>query len=271
MTYGKGLKPSTPHRIAHRLGAAHVLGLAGTPKGSAQLQACPRLDQGGSGTCHSHSAVGAIWTALMAAGKRPAWVGSPLTLASCTYADVRALQYPAGPLPPLVDTGAELQDDADALSRWGLAPMGNQIAGRGGISDVPDDVDGQPFHEPVRAQVELAGKELVSGEYSIAVDQSAPNTVALALDAGIPVWLGVFVDTAFERLGPTDIAQPGDQSDPNGGGHALYISGYRTESGILQFRVENSWGSSWADNGAVWASEAWLLSCWNLWPMKVAS
>jgi hypothetical protein len=231
------------------------------------------MDQGESSTCHSHSAVAGVWAAFMAAGKPAPFLGSPLTLASCTYADVRAAQTPHGQtLPPLQDTGAELQDVADALRRWGLAPMGTPIAGRGGISDVPDDVDGQPFPEPDRWSVEVAGSHLISGEYAIPLDSSAPTTCALALDKGIPVWLGTFVDTAFEQLGASDIAAPADTSDPNGGGHALYLSGYRTAAdGSYEFRVENSWGTGWADGGAVWASQAWLLACWDLWPMAVST
>jgi hypothetical protein len=272
VSYGKGLHRSHAARSAHRLGA-QLLGLSGTPRGSAQLTPCPRMDQGATSTCHAHSAAGAIWSALSAAGRPIGWVPSPLLIASCTYADVRAAVIPAGqPLPTLQDTGAELQDDATAMARWGIAPMGALIAGRDGISDVPDDPPDGIFPEPSRAQVEIAGADLVSGEYSIDVDTAAPVTCALALDKGIPVWVGTFVDTAFERLGPNDVAQPPNTDDANGGGHALYLSGYRTASdGTLEFRVENSWGTGWADGGAVWASQAWLLACWTLFPMAVAS
>ena len=140
----------------------------------------------------------------------------------------------------------------------------------GRFSDVPGN--DTPFPEPTVSDLAVAGQDLIAGEYQIPVDDTAPTTVALCLDAGIPVWLGTFVDTAFENLAANDIAQPADQSDPQGGGHAMYISAYRTASdGSFEFRVENSWGSSWADGGAVWASSAWLKACWNLWPMAVVS
>jgi hypothetical protein len=269
--YGRGLHRPDPAKHAHRLHAAQHLGLTGTPKGAAQCVVCPRLDQGQTSTCHAHSGVAALWCRYATKGAPLPWIPSPGLLASCTYADVRAAKYPTNYLPPLSDDGADLSDDAEALKRWGIDAMGPQIPGRSGASDVPDDVPGVPFAEPNRYAVERASSHIITGEYQIPVDANAPVTVALALDAGIPVWLGCFVDSAFENLGAKDIAQPPNESDPYGGGHAMYISGYRTNAkGEFEFRVENSWGTGWADGGAVWASSAWLKACWMLWPMAVA-
>jgi hypothetical protein len=266
----KGLKRSTPHKVAHRLAAAsHPLikaALGAALAASCQIRVSSHPDQGESECCAEHSAVGCC------AIHKPG-IGSPLCLASCTYGDVRAeLTPPGDTLPPLSDTGAELQTVSDALRKWGLAPMGPQIAGRNGWSDVPDDVPGVPFPEPDVSQLEVAGHTLVSGEYAIAVDSNAPQTVAACISAGIPVWLGCFVDSAFEALTAGQVAQPPNASDPNGGGHAMYISGYRTAAdGSLEFRVENSWGSNWCDGGGCWASTAWLLACWELWPFPAVT
>ena len=271
MSFRRGLKRSTPAKVAHRLGAAKALGLAGTPKGAGQLAPCARADQGETETCFAHSAVAADWCALMAAGQLPAFVGSPATVASCTYGMVRAAAVPEGAtLPELTDTGAELQDVANALATYGLAPLGTQVPERQGFSDVPDDVEGEPFPEADVSQVQRAGSDIVSGEYSIPVDANAPTTVALCIDAGIPVWLGTLVGAAFQALGPTDIAQPTPTTDTTAGGHAMYISAYRTAAdGSYEFRVENSWGTGWCDGGACWVSTAWLLACWELWPFAI--
>lgn len=262
---GKGLKRSTPHRVAHRLGAAshpqiQAL-LATTLPASFQLTPAARSDQGESETCHAHSAISC--SDMVNGAPTP---GSPLCLASCTYSDIRNAATPPGQaLPPLQDTGAELQDDADALRRWGKAPLGAQIAGRSGVSDVPDDSGA--FPEPNVDQVEAAGHTLITGEYSIQVDADAPRTVAASIVAGFPVWLGTLVGSAFQSLQAGDIAQPCPDSDTTAGGHAMYISGYRTNAaGEYEFRVENSWGTGWCDGGACWASTAWLLACWDLWP-----
>jgi hypothetical protein len=164
-----------------------------------------------------------------------------------------------------VDSGADLSDDAQALAKWGVAAIGALQPGR--FSDVPEST---PFPEPILSQVEAAAKNLISGEYQISVDSNAPNLCALALDAAIPIWVGFFVDSAFESLGPTGVAQPPNQSDPNGGGHAVYLSAYRTASdNSFEFLLQNSWGPNWANSGAVWVSSAWLKATWTLWPMIV--
>ena len=262
---GKGLKRSTPHKIRHRLGAenhqAIAAALTGTIPPAAQLKPASRMDQGESETCFAHSAVACVSVADNSLAE-----GSPLCLASCTYADVRAVANPTGNLPPLADTGAELQDAADALRRWGLGPLGSQVSGRSGVSDVPDD-SSAPFPEPNVDELEAAGHTLITGEYSIPVNSDAPRTVAASIVAGFPVWLGTLVGSAFQALQAGDVAQPCPDSDTTAGGHALYISGFRTNAaGEYEFRVENSWGTGWCDNGAGWASQAWLLASWDLWP-----
>lgn len=284
MTFRTGLKRSTPHRVAHRLGAQLHPGIAATLgqplRGSAMLTAAAQGDQGESETCAEHSAV-----ACCKCSGAVDFIGSPLTLASCTYSDIRnAVTPPNVDLPELVDTGAELQDVADALRRWGLARLGAQIPGRNGWSDVPDDEPGVAFPEANRAQLEQAGHTLVSGEYAITVDRTAPLLVAASLEAAMPVWLGTLVGPAFQGLSANDVAQPEPQG-PGTGGHALYIIGYKTSDGstapnpgesqadwlnrVMLVRVKNSWGSEWCDNGECWAGVPWLLACWDLWPWTV--
>lgn len=274
---GKGLHAPDPVKLARRthLMRGGIVAQA-TPTGAADLGPFlgPRYDQGQTGTCHAHSAVAAITCARNALGRGLPWVPSPLLLASNVYADVRSATTPASlPLAPLVDSGADLSDDATALATWGVGPIMALVAGR--YSDVPDDAPGVPFPEPpdpkANPELTIAGENLIAGEYQIPVDDDASRLCALALDAKIPIWLGFFCDSAFEELGPNAIAQPPNQSDPRGGGHAVYLSAYRSGPDGYEFRVENSWGPRWAAGGAVWASSAWLRACWMLWPMAVQS
>jgi hypothetical protein len=43
------------------------------------------------------------------------------------------------------------------------------------------------------------------------------------------------------------------------GGHALMLAGYKFENGQYWYRLENSWGPGWGDNGGCWISEAHLF------------
>jgi hypothetical protein len=264
MIRGLGLHRPDPAKLARRLRVARG---AATPIGHAELEPCPRLDQGQSGTCHAHSAAGVIWTAYQAAGRAMAWIPSPREIAACTYADVRsAATGPGMSLPKLQDTGADLSDDASALATWGIAPMWPPTSD-GRASDVENDPADNTFPEPDSTQLLVAGADLIAGEYQIPVDSSAPNLCALSLDAGVPIWLGFFVDSAFEQAGPSTVVGAPNQSDPSGGGHAVYLSGYRTAAdGSFEFLLQNSWGGSWALNGSVWCSTAWLLATWIRWP-----
>ena len=270
MSRGKGLLPSHPARSAHRLAASLHPGIAAALKagltGAADLSPYlpPRLDQGATSTCHAHSLAAGLYCAHRGA----LFVPSPFLIAATTYADVRAAATPTGqPLPVLQDVGAELQDDATAVQRWGVCPMGPPVEGR--YSDCPSAQE-PAFPEPVVAEIQAAAAHIVTGEYQIPVDSSAPETIAASLDAGIPVWVGGLVGSAYEGLGPNDIAQPTPSSDTTAGGHAQLLAGYRAAAGgALQFLVVNSWGRGWALDGTVWASSDWVEALWAAWPLAV--
>lgn len=240
------------------------------PKGSADLrQFMPAIfDQGQSETCAEHSFVGLAVGAMKIAGAPLPWIPSMLSLASTVYADRRAAETPPGqPLPPLVDTGAELQEVANSAAKWGLGPMLAAIEGR--LSDVPDDVEGQPFPEPAPGELQLSAPHTAGGEYAADIDDTLPLVVAACLDANIPVWFGGLVGQATQQLGPNDVEGPTPTSDKTAGGHARGIVGYRTVNGQIQPLIRNSWGTSWADGGYGWASTAFLLAQWDVWPFPV--
>lgn len=43
------------------------------------------------------------------------------------------------------------------------------------------------------------------------------------------------------------------------GGHALMLAGYQSYNGARRYRLENSWGKTWGDNGGCWISESDLM------------
>jgi hypothetical protein len=275
MQFARGLLPPNPAKLARRLHAsAHPKLGAGIPKGEATLEPCPRLNQRRTSLCHAHAAVAAVWTTFNAAGKPLSFIPSPLLLGSCVYADMRAAEHPVGPLPTLRDTGADLSDDAKALAEWGGAPM---VPTRtdDGLSDVDDDPNAptafpnDEVPEPEPSRLQIAGNRLIDGEYQIPIDGNASTLCALSLDNGISILYGGQVNAMYDGLRSDSIATAACTVD--GSGHAQYLSAYRTVAGKRQFRIQGSWGYSFADQGAVWADESYLMSQWYLWPMAVAS
>lgn len=241
-------------------------------KGSADLSAFlpPRFDQGQTSTCHAHSSATALACALAYAGRPLGFVPSPLAIASLTYADVRAAAHPSGKLPPLADDGAELQDDATAMARWGVEPIGPGVQGR--YSDVPNDT-GYGFPEPTKSEIQRGASHLIGGEYAVAIDDALPETIAACLDVGVPVWIGGTVGAAYETASASSVQDPTPSSDKTAGGHAQVIAGYRvvTGTGEIQGLVVGSWGTGWALNGTVWVSSPWMRGLWSAWPMTVTS
>lgn len=261
--HGMGLRRCPPARIAFRT-HARALAVGATPKGAATIALPPPLDQGQTSTCFAHSLAMGIYGAL-----KGSFLPSPKEIAACTYALARSRATPMWmPLPSLLDVGADLQQCADVLTSIGIAPMtGPTSDGRN--SDVENDPPDNVFPEPSLSRIERTTR--VDGEYVIPVDDAAPTLAALCLDARIPVQVGFFCDHAFQALVPGSIAPIPDTSDPNGGGHAVLLRGYSTDSeGLLEFHVRNSWGSNWCDGGDCAVSAAWVSAAWELFPVAVS-
>lgn len=276
MKYGAGARRSHPAKVAAaKPGASHPVVAAALAVGlgaSASLMGNvpSRLNQGQTGTCTAHSYTASVTTACPSLG----WVPSQCVQYSVTHGIERAATTPPGqPLPPFQDNGAELADAIAAGATYGVCPMqGPTPDGRN--SDVWGPIDApnpNVTQEPDVVRLEAAATTIITGAYHI--DPNSPNVsdlVAGAISSGYPIYVGFYVDSAFENLGANDVAQPPNQSDPNGGGHAVFLAAYRTNAaGKREFLLVNSWGTDWADNGTVWVSEAWLAATWELWIMDV--
>ena len=272
----RGLLQSHPSRSAYRTSAEEhddiAAALAAGPKGSADLTSYlgARTDQGRSSTCFYHSKASCQYGAAALAGAPLLFFPSPLVGASCTFAMVRAAATPPDQeLPELKDTGAALEDAA-AVDKWGVARIGVQIAGRDGVSDVPDDKPGVAFPEVDESQIIKAASTIMTGEYKITVNDRAPLLLCATLDARVLAWNGFFCDSRFEALKPGEVAGVPDESDPLGGGHATLYAGYRIvpRNGIKKIEglKVNSWGKSWCEAGCVWVSEEHVMAEWEIWP-----
>ncbi len=283
MGFAKGAKKSHPSKLASKkAGASHpviaaLIAAAAIPP-SCDLAAFepPRLDQGQTGSCTAHSFSGSTSTACRKAGKAIGFEPSPRETYATTRGIERANSTPVGqPLPLLTDSGAEPADVFTAGSTFGIAPMqGPTPDGRNSDIWSSSDTSAQPENvnsEPDGNQLQAAGTSIVTGEY--AIDPNASNVsdlVAAAIASGFPVYVAFFVDMAFEQLQPGQVAGVPNTNDPNGGGHAVYLSGYKTNAdGSRTFILTNSWGTGWCDNGRCLVSEAWLKATWELYVMDV--
>jgi len=101
-----------------------------------------------------------------------------------------------------------------------------------------------------------------NGEY-LAIFEVEKNSrlkaIMSALCEGYPVVFGTnVVDSFMPAIGPDIITCP-SYSENVVGGHAMVIIGYRKSStDRLQFRVMNSWGKYWRDNGYCWFDEDYI-------------
>ncbi len=268
MSFGRGGRRSHPDKLARaKLASAHPL-LSVAPPSSADLSPhCPSiLDQGSTGSCTAHSLCAAVATAAAIAGVELA-LPSPDVEYKVTRALERAASVPPSVLlDPLTDSGAELADAISVMATAGVAPMGPSAEGR--FSDVdPATVN----NEPDLTRLEAAALTVVTGDYRAAGQgQQLSDQLAAALAAGFPIYVGFFVDSAFEALQPGQVAPAPNADDPNGGGHAVFLTGYTTAAdGTRTFTLRNSWGSGWCNGGTCLVGQAWLDAAWEFWVIDV--
>jgi len=185
----------------------------------------------------------------------------------------RAEDYPGVPtrnLPPLRDCGSTLATMVRVLERYGLAPKRGNVSVDGwertsdcGPANATDE------RSVNAADAILASQKIVLGPYEIDY-ASRERDVQLALDAGYACADGGWVDLDYMYRDPSSPpAGAPDITDPDGGGHAQMIIGYRTDhNGETIYLVQNSWGAFWGDGGRTWATRDYLMSRWNIYAIK---
>lgn len=260
----------------HPLVGAMLFGAA-LPKSADLTSFCPPVfDQGASGSCTAHSLSGGLVTSTGAQKQPLGFVPSPCGIYACERSLERAQVRAAGPLPPLEDSGAMLADGISAVQGFGVMPyQGPTPDGR--ISDVwtAQDTSAAPANvnaEPDLMGLEEAATKLIVGSHRIVeTGPDVASVTAATIAAGFAVWLGFFADSAFESLKPGEIASLPNESDPNGGGHAVYLVGFDTRAdGSLVYTLRNSWSSGWCSGGMCLVGEQWLEAVWDAYVLDVS-
>jgi hypothetical protein len=169
----------------------------------------------------------------------------------------------------LSDDGRQLSDNIIVAITQGLAPFEGDVEGR--HSDISTaNATTPPTFEETKAALEHKFQLL-----QLRIDPAVPGfekKLIATLALGSSIYLGTQVGSAFENLGNGMIAQPDPANDTSGGGHALLIVGHRTNAdGTYDWLIQNSWGETWDENGECWASTAWVVACWELHPLLLAT
>lgn len=111
-----------------------------------------------------------------------------------------------------------------------------------------------PYDESSCSAVPSAAVKQHASQYAIAdwrrVNVQDAVEVKTQVASGFPVLIGMMVDDGFMRLSGSQI-----YSGPSGasrGGHAMVVVGY--SDSLQAYKVINSWGTNWGDNGFGWIS-----------------
>lgn len=223
-------RPESLGRAAH---AGHILATASdlaTLPASVLLEGLPEVyDQGTVGSCTAQALCGAV-EVLHARGGYPAERPDRVAL----YYRERVAIGLTGE-----DSGAILADGIAALRRGYEPERGASLSWGPEWTEIP------PAPAP-------DAPRLVSAE-PLAPDVA---TVCWEIAGGHPVVVGLSItDGWFVCAG--DLPEP---SGPSVGGHATVLVGY--DRSRRAFRLRNSWGRGWGEDGYAWLPFAWLSLPW---------
>ncbi|MCW1962256.1 C1 family peptidase [Chryseobacterium viscerum] len=88
------------------------------------------------------------------------------------------------------------------------------------------------------------------------VDKTNINNVKTLLSMNLPIIIAITVDGSFDNLSSADNWIWKSHSGTVRGGHAICVVGY--DDAKQAFKVQNSWGTAWGDNGFFWIDYAFF-------------
>lgn len=148
-----------------------------------------------------------------------------------------------------LDDGAYIRDAIDSLRTLGVCP-------EDAWPYVASNVFAQP---PIRAY-QLSIDNKIEAYYRIPGDgKGRCDTIEHAVRADHPVVFAAPVTDEFTRFFRNE-EKVWPRVRTWVGYHAMIVVGVRYANGERQFKIRNSWGTSWGDNGHTWFSEDYMGS-----------
>lgn len=219
-----------------------------------------RLNQGQQGSCVAWSSAYGARTIMeaMRTGKDPNQLAfSPSFLYNSIHLDNCQ--------------GAYINDAMDVMKQYGVPPL----------HVMPYD-ESTCSQKPNQMQIQNASQFKTRGyqRLSLGGDDQTVNMLAIKqnIAAGAPVVIGMMVGQSFMRdmMGKSVFIPSGEDYNGYGmGGHAMCVVGYDDYKEGGAFRIMNSWGMDWGENGFCWVRYKDFLQfvkeAYGLYPMGEAN
>lgn len=228
------------------------------------------MDQGQTSSCTGHGSSGALAMSAASAGVR---FGFEPAVPSPRGIYTLGRRYGSGGSPmPLEDNGADPAMVYVGIEMYGVraseAPVEKDPADPYGASRNSDCSTLNVNDEPTLLEMEKDLQAIIVGPHVITTSGHAlVLDICTALAAGYGVAMGIFVDTegplSVEGWDPSSgpLGAPVHPTDPEGGGHWIYIYDYYTDSsGNTVFQWRNSWGTGWGKSGDGLGSAAFVTN-----------
>ncbi len=158
------------------------------------------------------------------------------------------------------DDGTFIRNAIDSLHTLGVCPEDVWPY-------VPANVFAQP---PIRAYQKSIDNKIESYYRVVGDGKSRCDTIEHAIRSNYPVVFAAPVTDAYTKYFNGD-GHVWPETKTWVGYHAQIIVGVRYVNGERQFKIRNSWGSSWGDNGHTWFSEGYVGStlCNDFWVLTL--
>jgi len=211
----------------------------------------PIGDQGRYGTCAVWSGGYAFKTALNAIEKN--WYQSDLAkLQNQTSPKDLWMAIPSSQK-EMDCQGTTLENVMDALIASGAASMAEVPYDMSSSCDASSSkAKGNPNNRLANYRKIAYNKKLVGGNE---IDNMNVNNFKDYLAQGRPIYIAAKLGDRFMKWKGTSVISSDTYNDPGmqHAHHAMVLVGYDDSKGMNgAFRVRNSWGTNWGDNGSIW-------------------